>query len=59
MRVREAYQLPDWVAIAMQLVDGEAAAAAALIPLESNLELAHDLVPVLAAVPYIRASCFV
>jgi len=42
----------------MQLVDGEAAAAA-LIPLESNLELAHDLVPVLAAVPYIRASCFV
>jgi len=43
----------------MQLVDGEAAAAAALIPLESNLELAHDLVPVLAAVPYIRASCFV
>ena len=40
----------------MQSVDG-AAAAAALIRLESNLELARDLVPVLAAAPYIRASC--
>jgi hypothetical protein len=40
----------------MQLVDGE---AAALILSESNPELARDLVPVLAAVPYIRGSCFV
>jgi hypothetical protein len=48
--------LAAWVAIAMQLVDGE---AAALILSESNPELARDLVPVLAAVPYIRGSCFV